>query len=234
MKKTLLLSAVLLGATALHAPLQAMEASATTALNMRAGPGPNFPVVDVIPENQNVTVLGCIEGSAWCDVTFGTTRGWAYSEYLTGAEVSQSVARMQTPTVTYSTDTYWQENYADRPFYAERERYVADPGSTGSVAGAAGGAITGALIGGPIGAAVGGAAGLVLGDALDPPAEVRTYVTQQQPAPVYLDGEVVLGAGVPQNVTLQTIPDYEYRYAYINGQPVLVEPQSRRIVYIYR
>ena len=31
---------------------------------------------------------------------------------------------------------------------------------------------------------------------------------------------------------LREIPDYEYRYSYVNGQPVLVEPSSRRIVYV--
>jgi len=30
------------------------------------------------------------------------------------------------------------------------------------------------------------------------------------------------------------VPDYEYRYVYVNEVPVLVEPQSRRIVHIVR
>ena len=34
---------------------------------------------------------------------------------------------------------------------------------------------------------------------------------------------------------IRTSPDYStYRYVYVNGQPVLVDPASRRIVYIYR
>jgi hypothetical protein len=52
--------------------------------------------------------------------------------------------------------------------------------------------------------------------------------------PVYLNGEVVVGAGLPADVTLTPVPDYQYQYAYVNGQPVLVEPQSRRVTYIYR
>jgi uncharacterized protein DUF1236 len=36
-------------------------------------------------------------------------------------------------------------------------------------------------------------------------------------------------------VQLRPVPDYStYRYVYVNGQPVLVDPASRRIVYIYR
>jgi len=72
------------------------------------------------------------------------------------------------------------------------------------------------------------------GPYIDPPETVRTYMTTNEIDPVYLDGEVVVGAGVPDTVTLREIPDYEYRYVYVNGQPVLVEPDSRRIVYVLR
>lgn len=72
------------------------------------------------------------------------------------------------------------------------------------------------------------------GPYIDPPENVRTYMSSNEVDPVYLDGEVVVGAGVPDTVVLREIPDYEYRYVYVNGQPVLVEPQSRRIVYVLR
>ncbi|MFC6490409.1 DUF1236 domain-containing protein, partial [Nitratireductor sp. GCM10026969] len=87
------------------------------------------------------------------------------------------------------------------------------------------------------GAAIGGAAGAVAGGAIDtvtPPREVVTYVEQNRVDPVYLEGEVVVGAGVPETVEMREIPDYDYRYVYVNGQPVLVEPESRRIVYVVR
>src|SRR5690606_34748773 len=67
-----------------------------------------------------------------------------------------------------------------------------------------------------------------------PPPEVRTYITSNQVDPVYLEGEVVVGASVPETVVMREIPDYQYRYSYVNGQPVLIEPQSRRIVYVVR
>jgi hypothetical protein len=94
--------------------------------------------------------------------------------------------------------------------------------------------VTGALVGGPIGAAVGGVAGGALGAAVNPPPEVRTYVTSNPVEPVYLEGEVVVGARLPETVVLRPVPDYEYRYVYVNRQPVLVEPATRRIVYVYR
>ena len=52
--------------------------------------------------------------------------------------------------------------------------------------------------------------------------------------PIYLEGEVVVGAGLPETVQLRPVPDYNYRYVYVNRQPVLVDPTSRRIVYVYR
>jgi len=72
-------------------------------------------------------------------------------------------------------------------------------------------------------------------DAIDrPPAEVRTYVDTNRLDPVYLDGEVVTGATLPDTVELREIPDYRYRYVYVNGQPALVDPSTRRIMYVVR
>ena len=92
-------------------------------------------------------------------------------------------------------------------------------------------------IGGPVGAvaglAIGGATGAAAAE--EPTTEVTTYVTSNTVDPVYLDGEVVIGAGVPENVTIYEIPDQpDYRYAQINGQTVLVNPNDRQITYIYR
>ncbi|TJU99032.1 MAG: DUF1236 domain-containing protein, partial [Mesorhizobium sp.] len=51
---------------------------------------------------------------------------------------------------------------------------------------------------------------------------------------VYLEGEVVTGAVLPDTVELREIPDYNYRYVYVNNQPALVDPGTRRIVYVMR
>lgn len=90
--------------------------------------------------------------------------------------------------------------------------------------GEAGGAVVGALAG-----AVGGVV-----DAVTPDPQVVTYMERNPVDPVMLDGEVVVGAGVPDAVVLQPVPESTYQYAYINRQPVLVDPGSRRIVYVYR
>ena len=84
--------------------------------------------------------------------------------------------------------------------------------------------ITGTLIAPPAGPPL----------ALTPPLTVSSYVVSHPVAPVYLNGEVVEGVGLPEDVALAPVPGYDYQYAYVNSQPVLVEPQTRRIEYIYR
>ncbi len=197
---------------------------ATTDLNVRAGPGPQHPVIDVIGSGQQATLKGCLEASKWCVVALEKGDGWVYSDYLTADFGGTQVV------------------LTDRP--ADSGVVVVDPpadvdgGATGAVAGGVTGAVAGAIVAGPVGAVVGGAGGAIGGAAtgtvIDPPERVRTYVSSNAVEPVYLDGEVVVGAGLPETVVLRDIPDYEYRYVYVNGQPVLVEPGSRRIVYVMR
>ena len=70
---------------------------------------------------------------------------------------------------------------------------------------------------------------------LTPAPEVRTYIDANPHDAVVLDGEVVVGAGIPDSVTLYEIPDQkDFKYVIVNGQPVLVNPADRRIVYVYR
>ena len=197
---------------------------ATTDLNVRAGPGPQHQVVGVLGAGQSANLDGCLEASKWCVVAFNGGQGWVYSDYLTGDFGGTQVVLTERP--------------ADSGVRIVEAPVEVDGGATGAVTGGVTGAVAGALIAGPVGAAVGGGAGFVAGGAagtvIDPPANVRTYVTSNEVEPVYLDGEVVVGAGLPETVTLREIPDYEYRYVYLNGQPVLVEPASRRIVYVMR
>lgn len=192
-----------------------VAATATTDLNIRSGPGAQYPVVGVIEAGGTVALDGCLEGSQWCSINHAGAVGWVFSDYLVAdlggrqIVVTERPADLAMPTVVYE-------------------------GPTAAVPGAIGGAIAGAIIGGPIGAVVGGTAGAVVGAAVDPPTEVRTYVAGNPVDPVYLDGEVVVGATLPDAVRLAPVPEYQYAYVYVNGVPVLVEPDTRRIVYIFR
>jgi uncharacterized protein YraI len=188
-------------------------ANAWTDLNLRAGPGISYGIVSVIPATQRVTVHGCLEASSWCRVTHEGTTGWASGDYLT--------AMVETPI------------YSNRDRLAvETITYEGSPEHV--VGGAATGAIAGAMVGGPVGALVGAAIGMGVGAAMTPPESAVTYVRNNPVNPTWLHGEVVVGAGIPQEVPLVEVPESEYYYAYINGLPVLVERDRRRVVYIVR
>lgn len=202
---------------------QTAMATASADLNIRSGPGPHYAAIGFVAAGDSTMVEGCLDGSKWCRVDYNGVQGWSYSDYLVADLSGQAVVLT--------------ERYPDMGL--ETVIYT-DDGSSGNaaVAGAASGAVAGALLGGPIGAAIGGtigaASGATAGAIIDPPETARAYVTTNPVDPVYLDGEVVIGAGVPDTITLQTIPDYDYRYVYINGQPVLVDPGTRQIVYVVR
>ena len=209
-KKSRLFAAAIFATSIIpNVALAAMLATAVTDLNIRSGPGPEYPVIGFIQAQDPVTMIGCIEGGLWCQITHKGKGGWAYSQYLaTQSAGNRVIISERRPGVVVPTVTY-----------------TSTSGET-----VAAGAITGALVAGPVSAVVGGVAGA----ALDPPQQIRTYVTSNPADPVYLEGEVVVGAGLPETVQLRPVPDYNYRYVYVNRQPVLVDPTSRRIVYVYR
>ncbi|TWG97886.1 uncharacterized protein YraI [Mesorhizobium sp. J18] len=207
-----------LKATAAAAALMALTgaASAQTAvtatadLNIRSGPGPQYPVVGVIGASGEATLDGCIEGSKWCRVNAGGVEGWAYSDYLTATFDSRQVIVTERPAEAVPLVTYESTS------------------STGDVlVGRADGSVASGTL-------IGRSSDVMVEPVAAPPPEVRTYITSNEVDPVYLDGEVVVGASVPETVVMREIPDYQYRYSYVNGQPVLIEPQSRRIVYVVR
>ena len=204
-RKTATLLAAVTALAAVTLPASAATlATATTSLNIRTGPGPEYPVIGAIPDKGQATVTGCIQGSLWCQVTYNGKQGWADSQYMMGNAGGQAVVVSQTvpvlsfdpPAATVGTTTV-----------------VATPTIRGN--------FIAPVAGAPL-------------EIAPPPATVQTYVTQNPVTPVYLNGEVVEGVGLPEDVVLTRVPDYQYSYAYVNGVPVLVEPGTRRVTYIYR
>lgn len=112
-----------------------------------------------------------------------------------------------------------------------------DPDTTGggALGGATTGAVAGAVVGGPIGAAVGGAAGAIMGDisedAMTP--ETRTYIMENRTESVVLDSDLTVGTVVPETAPIQTVPNSNVQYVYVNDRPVVVEPETRKVIYIY-
>lgn len=215
--KTQLLTMTLIGTMGAGAAYAETSATAVTDLNLRAGPGPQQSIVGVIPAEGNVNVHGCLAETAWCKVSFDGTEGWAYGDYLAASlDGEQLMIAPNRDQVEVATVTYEDSNADD----------VAAGGAVGGV--------VGAIAGGPVGAAAGAAVGGALGGASDPGEETVVYVRENPVEPVYLEGEVVTGAQLPEAVTLNTVPTSDYRYAYVNGVPVVVDPAERRVVYIVR
>lgn len=152
---------------------------AASDLDVRAGPGPDYPVVGIIEIDSEATVLGCERESGWCEVDARGLIGWVNADYLDNA-------------------------------MAQADVYI----NEGPVDGVVSGAIPETVI--------------------DPGPPVITYIERNRYEPVYLESEIAVGGVLPDTVDLYEIPDYDYRYVYVNDRPVLVEPDTRRIVYIVR
>lgn len=90
----------------------------------------------------------------------------------------------------------------------------------------------GALVGGAIGAAVGTANGIL---GVDRRERFRIYALGEHRPSIALAGRVQVGTVLPEEgVVYYDVPREfalpEYSYTIVNGHPVLVEPESRRIV----
>jgi uncharacterized protein DUF1236 len=112
----------------------------------------------------------------------------------------------------------------------------------GTMRGAERGAAQGDRDAGPVGAVVGGALGAVAGTVggilgVDDRPRFRTYVVEQRVPSYRYESDFRVGAVLPeQGVTYYEVPaEYHvsgYRYTYVNDRPVLVDPNTRRIVQI--
>jgi hypothetical protein len=63
---------------------------------------------------------------------------------------------------------------------------------------------------------------------------IREYVHKNPAASINILGlELSLGSKVPDTVELHEVPDVSYRYAVINGQTVLVDPETHEVVEVW-
>lgn len=204
MKSAALATAILLAASSAQAATAAMT---TDPLNLRVGPGPGYAVASVLPAGASVSVLGCIDNSNWCRVDASGTVGYVYSDYL----------NIGTPTAAVLLGSTWKTVGVMTEVANDNGANVKSADPSGVLA---------------------GRDAVTLGDRsnsgrLEPTQVWTTYVMANPVTPVYLDGEVMLGVGVPENVTLYEVPQSEFRYVRINDRNVLVDPKGRRVVYVY-
>ncbi|MFC4762733.1 SH3 domain-containing protein [Dyella koreensis] len=114
-------------------PAMAADGFVTGNVNLRAGPDTEYPIITVVPLGTNVSIQGCTEGFAWCDVITMGTRGWVSGGYIQYTYQDQRVvvqdygARIGIPVVSFVIGTYWGNYYRDRPFYRQRDYWFHRP-----------------------------------------------------------------------------------------------------------
>ncbi|MCF3639145.1 DUF1236 domain-containing protein [Rhizobium sp. TRM95111] len=107
-----------------------------------------------------------------------------------------------------------------------------DQEAIGGIAGGATGAAAGAVIGGPVGAIVGGVAGATFGAAATVPKEVQVYVMENPTQSVVVQEPITEEYRFAEGVPLTPVPEHpDLAYVYVDNRPVVVEAESRRVVY---
>jgi uncharacterized protein YraI len=124
---------VLIAVLAVLLPLAAAAQDAHTAkaVNLRAGPARDYPLVATLDPGTPLAVQGCTEGFGWCDVIGPSdVRGWLYAGNIVypyqGADVPVLGygATFGFPIVTFSLGTYWGQYYRNRPWFGNQGRWA--------------------------------------------------------------------------------------------------------------
>jgi len=133
MKYLKLVAGLAVALAALPGVSQAQLAYAAKQVNLRAGPGMEYPVVAILLAGVPVTVQGCVADYRWCDVEAGPSRGWVYAGNIVypyqGANVPvlSSGAMIGIGILAYSVASYWDQHYVGRPWYPQRHRWINRP-----------------------------------------------------------------------------------------------------------
>lgn len=219
-RSTRILALAGLGLTAAAGSAAALDAIAPAPLTIHETPLEASGSVAVAPAASIVAVEGCLADAPWCQVSYDGKTGWAPAGQLGVQQGDKLVMLSDHPVeVTMKTVTYQNGTKQGQ--------------GAAALAGVGSGAAAGAAIAGPAGAVVGALiGGVAFGEATRPTTETITYVEKNPVAPIYLSGDLAEGAVLPDTVTLVPVPDSSYAYVNVNDRPVLVNPETRQIVYI--
>lgn len=218
MKTRILIAATATSALIAGGAAAATSAFATSDLNLRAGPGPQYEVIGVIDGSTEAMVEGCLTDANWCQVTYNGQSGWASGEYLAHS--------LEQPVPVYSSES--QVEVSTVTYEAPGDNGGATVGALG------GGAVAAAALGGPLAILGGMLIGGGVGAAVDVDETTVTYIRENPVEPVYATGEVVVGAKLSDTAVVTPIPESEYGYVAVNNTTAVVDPATGEIVYIVR
>lgn len=119
------LLALAAGAALLAGTGMASAATVENDLNLRAGPGTNYPVIGTMPAGAHVNVRNC--NGSWCRVSFRGETGWASASYLGGGG-GRSTTVYRTRTYAEPSYAYVEPGYAYAPGYYDYGPYAYSPG----------------------------------------------------------------------------------------------------------
>jgi uncharacterized protein YraI len=128
-KKAGLVASVLAMSIAVPGIAQAATGFTESRTTLYAGPDDDYPPVNRLKKNTRVEVHGCIDRYEWCDVSVGRNRGWIAGDDLRlrnrgrSVRVPEYAPVISLPTLTFSFDTYWDNNYRRSTFYRDRANW---------------------------------------------------------------------------------------------------------------
>jgi uncharacterized protein YraI len=128
-----ILSTLVLSVVPGEVQAQAQPAFTARTVNLRAGPGRDYPLVAVLPPGLQIWVQGCLSDYSWCDVVAGPNRGWAFAGNLNYFYQNTYVPVLNYGPVIgigvlgFVLDDYWNRHYRERRWYPERQRWAGRP-----------------------------------------------------------------------------------------------------------
>ena len=121
---------------ALPAASQAQQLAYTAKdVNVRAGPARAYPVVAILRAGTPISVQGCLSDYQWCDVAAGPYRGWLYAGNILYSYQGANVpvlsygGALGIGIIAFSLGNYWDDHYRGRPWYPQRQQWIARPQS---------------------------------------------------------------------------------------------------------
>lgn len=102
--------------------------------------------------------------------------------------------------------------------------------AVGGSAGAATGATAGFFLGGPVGAVIGGVVGAGVGASVS--SSAIDYARAHRVASITYDGQLAPGYRVGPRLHAYPVPQSDYSYVYVNGQPALIDNRTNTVVWV--